>query len=220
MQPNASSLEVQGEDAYGYIYRTVNEVNGMIYIGQHKGKFNPAYTGSGDRIQPAVKKYGKSNFSVRPIAWAKSFKDLNELEIYLLAFYRSVFGTGMLYNIADGGLQVEIPSRKGRRDSDLTRFKKSVGHKGQIPWMKGRTHTESTRAKLSAKLRWRTVTEKQKRIISKAQKGKIRTQEQKQHISLMNRGRKISSESIQMRSVSNQNNRIRKIWADWILSGK
>jgi hypothetical protein len=32
---------------YGYIYKTTNLLNNRIYIGKHKGEYNPNYFGSG-----------------------------------------------------------------------------------------------------------------------------------------------------------------------------
>lgn len=51
-------------DAYfGYIYKITNELNGKIYIGQHKAcHFEDRYWGSGKLIKYAIKKYGVENF--------------------------------------------------------------------------------------------------------------------------------------------------------------
>lgn len=45
-----------------YIYMTTNLINGKKYIGQHKGKVNDSYLGSGTTITKAIQKYGKENF--------------------------------------------------------------------------------------------------------------------------------------------------------------
>lgn len=34
---------------YGYVYLTKNLKKGLIYVGQHKGAFDPMYFGSGSR---------------------------------------------------------------------------------------------------------------------------------------------------------------------------
>ena len=49
---------------YGYIYLTTNLINNKIYIGQHKGKFNARYLGSGLHIKRSIKKYNRENFKV------------------------------------------------------------------------------------------------------------------------------------------------------------
>ena len=48
---------------YGYVYKTTNLINGMIYIGQHKGEvFDTESFGSGLLIREAFSKYGIDNF--------------------------------------------------------------------------------------------------------------------------------------------------------------
>ena len=44
------------------IYKTINLINGKIYIGQDT-KNDPNYLGSGKIIKEAIKKYGKKNFT-------------------------------------------------------------------------------------------------------------------------------------------------------------
>ena len=46
----------------GFIYKTTNLVNGKIYIGQHIGKVNDSYLGSGVVLHNAIRKYGRCNF--------------------------------------------------------------------------------------------------------------------------------------------------------------
>ena len=66
--------------SYGYVYISKNEVDGTRYVGQHKGKFDPSYKGSGVFLILAIKKYGKENFSVRPVEYAETPQQLNEKE--------------------------------------------------------------------------------------------------------------------------------------------
>lgn len=58
---------------YGYIYKTTNLINGKIYVGQHKGKFDRGYVGSGKILKLALTKYGKQNFLTEliDIGWDK-----------------------------------------------------------------------------------------------------------------------------------------------------
>ena len=66
---------------YGYIYITVNLINGKKYIGQHKGIFDSNYLGSGKLIRRAIKKYGKDNFIVSILEYAPTKEKLNEQTI-------------------------------------------------------------------------------------------------------------------------------------------
>ena len=68
---------------YGYIYKTTNLINGMIYIGQkHSQKFLPAYLGSGKLIRYAVNLYGKENFKVELLEEIETLEQMDTREIY------------------------------------------------------------------------------------------------------------------------------------------
>ena len=91
---------------YGYVYITTNNVNGKIYIGQKKGPYKKEYLGSGKMIGKAVKKHGSENFENHIIEWCESKEKLNEREIYWISKYNSFSNTGIGYNLARGGNQV------------------------------------------------------------------------------------------------------------------
>lgn len=86
---------------YGYVYLTVNLINGKKYIGQHKGEFTKDYLGSGKLIKRAIKKYGKENFVVSILEYADSKEKLNELEIDYIARLKKSGEEN--YNLAKGG---------------------------------------------------------------------------------------------------------------------
>jgi len=88
---------------YGYVYLTTNLVNGKLYVGQKKGKFNPKYFGSGSYLKQAIKKYGKHNFRVKAIEYANDKITLDMLEIKYVAECRNYIGKDNVYNLADGG---------------------------------------------------------------------------------------------------------------------
>lgn len=48
-----------------YVYKTINKINGKMYIGSHYGKLNDDYLGSGLLITRAIEKHGKQNFKKR-----------------------------------------------------------------------------------------------------------------------------------------------------------
>lgn len=85
----------------GYIYKTTNLINKRIYIGKkYKSEFDSTYYGSGTILQEAIKKYGKSNFSVELLQWAESDEEIDQLEKDYISEFRLNFH---LYNIAEGG---------------------------------------------------------------------------------------------------------------------
>lgn len=95
---------------FGYIYKTTNKINGKIYIGQHiRSSFDNNYFGSGTIIQNAIKKYGKSNFTVELLEEAFSLDSLNELEKEYISKYNSV-DEKIGYNIKLGGNNSPCPN--------------------------------------------------------------------------------------------------------------
>ena len=89
---------------YGYIYKTTNLVNNMIYIGQKKSmNLITTYFGSGLYICRAVKKYSRSCFKVELIAEGYDRKALDILEKYYIKTYERLVGKDMMYNLAAGG---------------------------------------------------------------------------------------------------------------------
>lgn len=142
---------------HGYIYKTTNLVNGMIYIGQHAGEFKKYYLGSGDLIGTAVKKHGKENFSVKSLISSFSQKDLDETEIRLIRLHRKLLGRDRLYNIADGGSCV----MRGRRHTEQSKLRMKESHKSRVNkngdykehkssyGMLGKHHSEESKLKIS-----------------------------------------------------------------------
>ena len=87
---------------YGYIYLTENLINGKRYIGQHKGKFDYSYLGSGKLIKRAIKKHGKENFLIDVLYTCNTKEELNEKEIQIIKEMDAV-NSGGYYNISIGG---------------------------------------------------------------------------------------------------------------------
>lgn len=94
---------------YGYIYKTTNLINGLIYIGQHKAtKFEPTrYIGSGNNIKAAIREFGKENFTCELLAIAETLEELNSLEEYWVDFYNSR-DPRIGYNVKKGGEQLGL----------------------------------------------------------------------------------------------------------------
>lgn len=110
---------------YGYVYLTTNSVNGRSYVGQKQcSKFKKWYLGSGKLLRQAVAKYGKAAFSVEPIGFYETRKELDQAEIDYIAILRA-FGAD-LYNICNGGEGLGIGSDHpmwGKSPSESTRKK-------------------------------------------------------------------------------------------------
>lgn len=94
---------------YGYIYKTTNLINGLIYIGQHKAtKFEPTkYIGSGRHLKAAIKEFGKENFICEFLDAAETLEELNDKEDYWVNFYNSR-DPRIGYNVKKGGEQLGL----------------------------------------------------------------------------------------------------------------
>lgn len=97
---------------YGYIYKTVNLVNGKIYIGQKKSStyLGVDYLGSGVRLKRAVRKYGKTNFSTSLIEECSDKSQMDEREKYYISYFDST-NPDIGYNISEGGTGGDIISQ-------------------------------------------------------------------------------------------------------------
>ena len=112
----------------GYIYLITNNINGKIYIGQHRSNtFDRAYYGSGSLIIMAVKKYGKENFTQTLLQECYDEDELNEMEQYWIAHYNST-DKNIGYNIKYGGNSTSCPNevRKKISEKALGRYKNYV----------------------------------------------------------------------------------------------
>lgn len=84
-----------------YIYLTTNLVNGKKYIGQHYGRLDDKYFGSGVIITKAIAEYGKENF-IKEILEITTQEQIDEVEKYYIQKYNAVEDDNF-YNISDGG---------------------------------------------------------------------------------------------------------------------
>ena len=131
---------------YGYIYKTTNLINNRVYIGQHKGRFDADYLGSGKYLKHSIIKNGKQNFKVIPLVYAFSQEELNRLEIYYISFYRINLGKDNLYNISDGG-EFGYNNKVHKIDCKCPWCK---AKRGDNPFS-GKKHTPETRLKMRLK---------------------------------------------------------------------
>ena len=167
---------------YGYIYKTTNLINGKIYIGQkHADHFlGDTYLGSGKLLRRAVNEYQKENFQVELLEEIESKEQMDEREIYWIAFYNST-NKEIGYNISEGGnvnrtFVGENNPFYGKTHSEKTKKKLIEINTGKIPWNKGLTKDVDTRvAKYARSLEGRDASVKGTVWIKKQLDGKLVT---------------------------------------------
>jgi hypothetical protein len=175
-------------EPYGFIYITTNMINGKRYIGQRKFYRNwNEYLGSGKLIKRAIEKYGKQNFNRTIVAIAFSEEQLNIFEKEWINLFDSDKNEDY-YNIAQGG--------HGNTLSGLTDIQMKELKIKQSIASTGRTHTESTKKKMSEWHTGKIVSEETRQKISKINKGKVVSDESKLKMSQSQKGRIHSEESI------------------------
>jgi len=174
----------------GYIYKTVNLINGKIYIGQHQAKeFDKKYFGSGKLITRAVKKYGKDNFYVYLIHKCYKTSSLSREEKKYIKLYKST-DRNIGYNIAKG----DLFHSKGWHHTEKTRKKLRIARSKQLSsGMKGKKMSEEARQKMRESAKHKPkMTNETKQKISKAHIGLGHTEETKEKLRQINLGKKYS----------------------------
>lgn len=162
---------------YGYIYKTTNNINNKIYIGQHKGEeFDFNYKGSGFLLNKAIKKYGKENFSCEVLLYCPDKKSLDTHEIYYITKYKSN-DPKIGYNIANGGQGGDLGEAVRKKISaSLKGRPKSEEHRKKLSLINTGKHlSEAVRLKLSEKRKGRIVSSTTRSKISQSKKGKKHT---------------------------------------------
>lgn len=172
---------------YGYIYKTTNLINGKVYIGQHKGKYNPNYLGSGKLIVFSIKKYGGRNFNIQFIRYCVNRNQLDRCEEQLIKKSILELGKENVYNIAPGGwggdlltnhprkeeiIQKMIKSRTGHITTEET--KRKIRNSSLGRHLKGVPRPEDVKLRISKKLKGvlkKPFSEEHRRNIGKAQRG-------------------------------------------------
>ena len=150
---------------FGYIYKTINLINGKLYIGQHrysKTGIDKSYIGSGKLLRKAIDKYGIKNFKCEIIDEAETKEELDNKEIKWIEYYRNQ--EIELYNIVKGGTGGDTNGGKtfskewrekisksqiGKKLTEEHKKKLSIAHKGQKPWNKGIPQSEEQKQKIS-----------------------------------------------------------------------
>jgi group I intron endonuclease len=129
--------ETPGDKKLYYIlYQITNLINNKIYVGKHVTKNqDDGYMGSGKLIQQAIEKYGRENFRKDILLECLTLDELNAAEQQIVT--PEFVAREDTYNLALGGgggwYHVNIDNRPDNK-------------------FRGKTHTDETKAKLSAKL--------------------------------------------------------------------
>ena len=147
----------------GYIYKTINLINGKMYIGSSikNPKDNGGYYGSGSNIVKAIKKYGKENFTKEILV--ESNGNIKLLEKQYLENVNAQYNP-KYYNMTNDALGNDFHSNTTR---------KAIGEK-----LKGRKlspeHVEKIRiAKTGVPNPKKGKSDGPKPAVSKAHKGRI-----------------------------------------------
>lgn len=83
----------------GFVYEWTNKLNGMKYLGSHKGNINDGYIGGGKLFIRAVKKYGIENFTREIVELVPNIDDIFGREEYYLK-ERDCANNPLYYNIS------------------------------------------------------------------------------------------------------------------------
>ncbi len=173
------------------IYKTTNNINGKIYIGQDT-KNDDKYYGSGNLIKYAIKKYGIDNFTKTILHECKSQSELNEMECFYILKYNTT-DRSIGYNISYGGTNGTMLNRK---HTDKTKEKMSIS-------MSGKKKSSEHKIKLSDSHTGKKLSDETKEKISATQKLIKRdklSDETKEKMSLAHKGKKLSDETKQKMS--------------------
>ena len=145
------------------IYLLLNRVNGKSYIGQHCGfrleerwnkNLNNVIVNS--HLYHAIQKYGPASFSRQILCYASCQQELDLLEQFWIAAYRStdpMFG----YNLQSGGRKW-----RGHYSKELREL---IGEATRKAWAK-KSEKEKWEFAFAIKLRWLNRTERQRRRIT------------------------------------------------------
>ena len=138
--------------AYGLIYKITNKLNRMPYVGKTTRSLEVRFkehTKADSYIGRAIRKYGEENFLCEVIEECETPEQLNEREIFWIAFFNCKQPNG--YNQTDGG---ENTNFLGHHHTEEAKATLSVSHRAETPYknllaeMDKRQFTYSALAKL------------------------------------------------------------------------
>ena len=90
-----------------YVYQITNLIDGKKYIGQHYGRVDDSYLGSGLLIMAAVRKYGAENFKKEILCICESREEASKQEINYIQETDAI-NSSEYYNLAGGGYDTSV----------------------------------------------------------------------------------------------------------------
>lgn len=143
------------------IYKLINKINGMYYIGQTWQTLNERFnSGHGYKyctyLNNAITKYGSNNFHYDILAICETQKNADSVEDFFIDYFDSR-NRKKGYNLKTGGAQGKLSEEtkrkisaagKGRIVSDKTRQKLSATNKFKCGFMMGKKHSEESKKKI------------------------------------------------------------------------
>ena len=152
---------------FGYIYETINMINGRKYIGKKKSStFDNHYLGSGILLKKAIEKYGRENFKTTILKWCETREELNESE-RLFIEKNNAYKSNDFYNIAAGGEGGNTYAGKTYEEMLLIKEKISHGNSGSNNGNKGQYRGENNAmfGKKHSKESRRRISESGKKVV-------------------------------------------------------
>ena len=168
------------EESNTCVYMHIKKTNGeAFYIGM--GNPKRPYDKGGNRSNWWKKTANKYGYEVVILKEGISWSDACKIEIDLIKYFgRRDSGQGALVNMTDGGDGQKNPSAE-------TRTKISVGNKGNTN-MLGKSHSEESKAKISASKKGKKLSAEHIAKISAGNKGKKYSEETRAKMSKARRG--------------------------------
>lgn len=193
-------------NSYGYIYCTTNLVDSKKYIGQHAGKAEDRYIGSGKYFKRAVKTHGRESFQKEILQFCIDADDLNESEIYWIDYF-GAYKSDLFYNFDKGGNCPTrgIPMTQEAKDH-LSKLNKGKGlgkkmnlndeQRARIGAPRlGKSPSEETRKKMSVARIGTKLSEATRLKMSESGKGGVVSEETRDKISKGHTGKTVSEET-------------------------
>ena len=176
---------------YGYIYKTTNLINGLIYVGQHIAtEFEPnRYIGSGTAFSAALKEHKRENFHCELLDTAEDREELNQKEVYWIE-QLDAMNPAVGYNLKQGGHRgggyrhtAEDKIKCGNSWRGKKRPPRSAEHTAKlVASFTGFKHSEESKAKISSTLTGITRSEATHEKMSASKRGIKLSEETKQKL--------------------------------------